>query len=95
VNFGISSSGDSCLIEYNTIENFAGDGFRGLGNYNIFQYNIVKNSYDVNGNHDDGFQSWPVGEEGVGTDTVWGVFLRGISASGISIRYKSLRIYVR
>jgi parallel beta-helix repeat protein len=77
VNFGISSSGDSCLVEYNTIENFAGDGLRGLGNYNTFQYNIVKNSYDVNGNHDDGFQSWSVGEGGVGTDTVWGVILRG------------------
>jgi hypothetical protein len=77
VNFGISSSGDSCLVEYNTIENFAGDGLRGLGNYNTFQYNIVKNSYDVNGNHDDGFQSWSVGEGGVGTDTIWGVVLRG------------------
>jgi hypothetical protein len=77
VNFGISSSNDSCLVEYNTVENFAGDGLRGLGNYNTFQYNIVKNSYDVNANHDDGFQSWSVGEGGVGTDTVWGVTLRG------------------
>ena len=77
MNFGILSSGDSCLVEYNTIENFAGDGLRGLGDYNTFQYNIVKNSYDVNGNHDDGFQSWSVGEGGVGTDTVWGVILRG------------------
>jgi len=77
VNFGISSSRDSCLVEYNIIENFAGDGLRGLGNYNTFQYNIVKNSFDVNGNHDDGFQSWSVGEGGVGTDTVWGVVLRG------------------
>ena len=78
VNFGISSSHDSCLVEYNTIENFAGDGLRGLGDYNTFQYNIVKNSYDVNGNHDDGFQSWSVGEGGeVGTDTVWGMVLRG------------------
>ncbi len=77
VNFGISSSRDSCLVEYNVIENFAGDGLRGLGNYNTFQYNIIKNSFDVNGNHDDGFQSWSVGEGGVGTDTVWGVILRG------------------
>jgi hypothetical protein len=78
VNFGISSSGDSSLVEYNIIENFAGDGLRGLGNYNIFQYNTVKNCYDVNANHDDGFQSWSVGEGGeVGTDTVWGVVLRG------------------
>jgi hypothetical protein len=77
VNFGISSSGDSSLVEYNIIENFAGDGLRGLGDYNTFQYNTVKNCYDVNANHDDGFQSWSVGEGGVGTDTVWGVVLRG------------------
>ena len=24
----------------------------------VFEYNIVKNCYDVNENHDDGFQSW-------------------------------------
>jgi len=77
VNFGITSSGDSSLVEYNIIENFAGDGLRGLGDYNTFQYNTVKNCYDVNGNHDDGFQSWSVGEGGVGTDTVWGVKLIG------------------
>jgi hypothetical protein len=77
VNFGITSSGDSSIVEYNIIENFAGDGLRGLGDYNTFQYNTVKNCYDVNGNHDDGFQSWSVGEGGVGTDTVWGVALRG------------------
>lgn len=72
VNFGISSSGDSSIVEYNIIENFAGDGIRGLGDYNIFQYNTVKNCYDVNANHDDGFQSWSVGE-----DTVRGIVLRG------------------
>lgn len=78
VNFGISSSGDSSLVEYNIVENFAGDGLRGLGDYNTFQYNLVKNSYDVNANHDDGFQSWSLGDSGVvGTDTVWGMVLRG------------------
>jgi hypothetical protein len=77
VNFGISSSGDSSLVEYNIVENFAGDGLRGLGDYNTFRYNIVKNCYDVNDNHDDGFQSWSVGDGGVGTDTVWGVKLIG------------------
>ncbi|HOV98552.1 MAG TPA: choice-of-anchor Q domain-containing protein, partial [Bacteroidota bacterium] len=78
VNFGITSSGDSCLIEYNTIENFAGDGLRGLGDYNVFQYNVVKNCYAVNSNHDDGFQSWSVNDSGVvAVDTVWGMVLRG------------------
>jgi hypothetical protein len=77
VNFGISVSGDSCLVEYNTVENFAGDGLRGLGDYDIFQYNVIKNCYDVNANHDDGFQSWSVGDNGVGTGVVKGMILRG------------------
>jgi parallel beta-helix repeat protein len=44
----------------------------------VFQYNIVKNCYDVNENHDDGFQSWSVGDSGdVGTGVVYGIVLRG------------------
>lgn len=78
VDFGISVTGDSCLVEYNTVENFSGDGLRGLGNYDIFQYNVVKNCYAVNSNHDDGFQSWSVGQDGsVGTGVVLGIVLRG------------------
>jgi parallel beta-helix repeat protein len=50
---------------------------RGLGNYCTFQYNTVKNCYDVNGNHDDGFQSWSVGPNGVGSGQVVGLVLRG------------------
>lgn len=78
VNFGISVTGDNCLVERNTVENFSGDGMRGLGDYGTYQYNVVRNSYDVNANHDDGFQSWSVGSDGqVGTGTVYGVTLRG------------------
>lgn len=77
VNFGISVIGDSCLIENNIVENFAGDGLRGLGNYDTFQYNKVKNCYAVNANHDDGFQSWSIGDSGVGTGVVYGMVLRG------------------
>ena len=77
VDFGISVSGDESLIEHNTVENFAGDGLRGLGDYLVFQYNVVKNCYDVNDNHDDGFQSWSVGPGGVGTGEVAGMVLRG------------------
>jgi hypothetical protein len=77
VNFGISVSGDSCLVEQNVIENFAGDGLRGLGDYGIFQYNTVKNCYAVNANHDDGFQSWSYTDSGVGTGVVQGIVLRG------------------
>jgi hypothetical protein len=78
VNFGISVSGASCLIARNTVENFSGDGIRGLGDYGTYEYNVVRNSYDVNDNHDDGFQSWSIGPDGqVGTGTVYGVTLRG------------------
>jgi parallel beta-helix repeat protein len=78
INFGISVTGAYCLVENNTVENFAGDGMRGLGDYGTFQYNTIKNSYDVNENHDDGFQSWSWGDDGrVGTGVVKGIVLRG------------------
>lgn len=77
VNFGISVTGTNNLIERNVIENFSGDGLRGLGDYCVFQFNTVKNCYDVNSNHDDGFQSWSVGPGGVGTGVVRGIVLRG------------------
>ena len=77
VNFGISVSASHSFITGNLVENFAGDGLRGLGNYCTFQYNIVKNCYDVNRNHDDGFQSWSVGPDGVGSGEIVGIVLRG------------------
>ncbi|MBN2717236.1 MAG: right-handed parallel beta-helix repeat-containing protein [Deltaproteobacteria bacterium] len=77
VNFGISVGATHSTVVGNTVENFAGDGMRGLGDYTLFAYNTVKNCYDVNENHDDGFQSWSVGDDGVGTGTVRGIVLRG------------------
>lgn len=78
VNFGIYMHGDSSLIEGNTVSNFAGDGMRGLGNDLVFQYNLIKNCYKVNSNHDDGFQSWSRGPDGaVGRGTVYRITLRG------------------
>ncbi|MBD3346343.1 MAG: hypothetical protein GF401_14910 [Chitinivibrionales bacterium] len=77
VNFGISVSGDSCLIDRNTVENFAGDGLRGLGDDETFSNNLIKNCYDVNSNHDDGFQSWSRTADGVGKGTVYRIKLIG------------------
>jgi MYXO-CTERM domain-containing protein len=81
VRFGISVDGPNALIESNQIVNFSADGLRGLGDFGVFQYNLVKNVYvdDASGdtNHDDGFQSWSVGAGGVGTGVVTGVVLRG------------------
>ena len=63
VDFGITVSGNYGLVSGNTIENFAGDGMRGLGNDLFFEYNVVKNCYAVNTNHDDGFQSWSINDD--------------------------------
>ncbi len=77
VNFGISVTASDSLIAGNLVEDFAGDGLRGLGNHCTFEYNVVKNCYKVNTNHDDGFQSWSTGPGGVGSGEVVGVVLRG------------------
>jgi hypothetical protein len=77
VNFGITVSGKDCTVRGNLVENFSGDGMRGLGDNGLFEYNTVKNCFDVNDNHDDGFQSWSNGAGGVGSGTVKGIVLRG------------------
>ncbi len=77
VDFGIHVNASHSLTEENVVENFCGDGMRGQGDHSVFVNNTVKNCYDVNDNHDDGFQSWSHGEEGVGTSAVVGIVLRG------------------
>jgi len=81
VRFGISVDGDNALVEGNRIVNFSADGLRGLGDHGVFQYNLIKNVFvsgdDGDDNHDDGFQSWSVGDGGPGTGVVKGVVLRG------------------
>lgn len=78
VNFGISITGVSNVISGNVVENFSGDGLRGLGDHGIFEHNVIKNCYDVNANHDDGFQSWSTDAGGtVGRGVVRGIVIRG------------------
>lgn len=76
-NFAIAVSGTYNLVQRNVVNHFMSDGMRGLGDYCTFEYNVVKNIYEVNSNHDDGFQSWSSGTGGVGTGVVRGVVLRG------------------
>ena len=76
-NFGISVSGAAARVVENVVDGFAGDGMRGNGDGGVFAYNTIKNAYDVNKNHDDGFQSWSTGPEGPGSGTVKNVVLRG------------------
>lgn len=81
VRFGISVEGAGALVERNRVVDFSADGLRGLGDNDVFQYNLIKNAHvsaaDGDDNHDDGFQSWSVGPGGVGTGVVKGVVLRG------------------
>lgn len=56
VGRGISASQGS-LVEGNTIDGFAWDGLRG-GSDSIFRNNVVKNAFEVDATHRDGFQSY-------------------------------------
>jgi parallel beta-helix repeat protein len=77
VNFGIDMVGQGSRVENCTVDGFCGDGMRGLGDDEVFEYNVVKNRRNVNANHPDGFQSWSLGPGGVGTGVVKNVVLRG------------------
>jgi parallel beta-helix repeat protein len=77
IDHGIACNSSNSFVSHNLIANFRGDGIRGLGNDDVYEYNTVKNSYAVDENHDDGFQSWSYGSGGVGTDTVKNVTLIG------------------
>ncbi len=80
VGYGISVAHDApnAHVVSNLVENFSRDGLRGIGDYGVFEFNTVKNAYDVDDHHDDFFQSWSVGEDGApGTGVVRGVVLRG------------------
>ena len=77
VKFGISTLGEHSSVIGNEIKNFAGDGLRGLGDHSLFEANVVRNCYQVNANHSDGFQSWSIGADGrPGTGVIKDVILR-------------------
>ncbi len=84
INFGVEIRGQHTVMTGNTIENFVGDAIRGLASYCTYEYNVVKNCYDITGynpseegpgNHDDGFQSYTSAVGGV-EETVKEVILR-------------------
>lgn len=57
--FSITIGADHIEVSKNLISYFSGDGIRALGDYGLYDGNIIKNSIDLkNGNHDDGIQSW-------------------------------------
>ncbi|RLG23586.1 hypothetical protein DRN85_09115, partial [Methanosarcinales archaeon] len=56
---GIIVDCSNALVEDNVIENFAADGLVGNGNDQVWQYNVVMNSVNINSNHDDLLQIAP------------------------------------
>ncbi len=74
----LGKSATNSLVSHNTITNFFNDAMRGLADFCTFEYNVVTNSYVSDANHDDFFQNWSVGSDGVvGHGTVYNVTLRG------------------
>lgn len=58
VGHAITSMADGVLVQNNFVELFSGDGIRGLGDNSVYRGNTIETCVDVDGNHDDGFQSW-------------------------------------
>jgi hypothetical protein len=73
VNFGISVTATDSLVEGNVVDTFAGDGLRGSVTHHL----PVQHGEECVAvtQHDDGFQSWSVGSDGVvgrgGHGIVW------------------------
>lgn len=77
IYYGIETKASRSRVIGNVVENFAVDGIRGLGDYTLFENNLIKNCFQIDGNHADGFQSWSVGKNGkAGAGVVKGVVLR-------------------
>jgi len=79
IRFGIeiAKSATGAIVTGNVIAGFSGDAIRGLADNATYEYNIIKNAYKVDNNHDDGFQSWSTNASGqVGKGVVKDVVLR-------------------
>ncbi len=60
VYHGLSLRGDHSLVAHSLIDNFAGDGIRGLGSFSTYEWNVVRDAYvnDYAIQHDDLFQAY-------------------------------------
>ncbi len=79
VHFGITvdHTAKNAKVLHNTIDGVAGDGMRGLGDYGLFENNLILNTKQTNGNHSDCFQSWSKLNGTVGAGEVVGIVVRG------------------
>ena len=58
ISNGITAVGLRARVLDNEVRGFSKDGMRGLGSGSVFRGNTVRDCVKVDGNHDDGFQSW-------------------------------------
>ncbi|MCK5830857.1 MAG: hypothetical protein KAH20_11205 [Methylococcales bacterium] len=56
--FGISAAAPGSIVEGNVVTDFSKDGIRLISSNTIVKYNVIKNNYVVNVNHDDGIQGF-------------------------------------
>ena len=78
INYGIVIQGGSnTIVSNNLIEEITADGLQGIGDDLLFENNIIKNFYQVDGNHLDGFQSWIVPPNDPNGDSCDRITLRG------------------
>jgi|TARA_R110002020_G_scaffold47754_2_gene136204 parallel beta-helix repeat protein len=70
VAFGITTTGPRAMVTGNRIEGFSGDAMRGLGDGSVFAGNMAQNTFKVDRNHDDGFQSWATKKDADGRKVV-------------------------
>ena len=74
VAFGFGLNGPNMVVTGNTVTNFYMDGADCTASYVTFTYNTIKNSYVADANHDDLFQAWSLGTDGLaGTGTLSGI----------------------
>lgn len=76
VDHGVEALGSGIVLRRVTVQGFAGDGMRVLGDGSVVEDSRISDCVDVDGNHDDGIQSWSVGPDGPGTGVVRGLTLR-------------------
>jgi len=85
-NVNTSFEAVNSLVSGNWIHDFCYDGMRGLANNCVYEYNTIERNYAVDpNNHNDGFQSWSIGSDGVvGHGTLSNVILRGNKIIAVS-----------
>ncbi|HKK29384.1 MAG TPA: right-handed parallel beta-helix repeat-containing protein [Alphaproteobacteria bacterium] len=77
VGVSLDHSAKNGRVINNTVDGISRDGLRGLGDFGLFENNLVKNFKAVSSNHDDCFQSFSKKNGRIGAGEVVGVTLRG------------------